>query len=136
MAFQLQITVNTIEDAERILACLRHDAAPAAAQVAEQVTAGKRGPGRPRKTNAEPAAPASASESAAPESQGEPSDTAEPAQQTPTFEDAKAALQKLLQKYDGDMAKPLQVLGKYKAQRISAVNEADWKAFIADCEAA
>lgn len=146
MAFQLQITVDTIEDAERILACLRHDAAPAAAQVAEQVTAGKRGPGRPRKTTAEPVASASASESAAPAASdaakakapdtGTADATANPAQQTPTFEDAKAALQKLLQKYDGDMTKPLAVLAKYKAQRISAVNEADWKAFIADCEAA
>lgn len=151
MAFQIQITVDTIEDAERILACLRHDAAPAAQQVNAQVESGKINPevapakprGRPRK---EPAAPA-ATESAAPATPenadakapdtGTANADANPAQQTPpTFDDAKAALQKLLQKYDGDMAKPLEVLGKYKAQRISAVNEADWKAFIADCEAA
>lgn len=36
--FQLHITVSSIEEAERILACLRHDAAPAVvAQVGEQV---------------------------------------------------------------------------------------------------
>lgn len=141
MAFQIQITVDSIEEAERILACLRHDNPPAAQQVNAQVESGKINPevapakprGRPRKESAAPAA----TESAAPESQGEPSGTAEPAQQTPpTFDDAKAALQALLARHDGDMTVPLQVLASFDAQRISAVKEADWPAFIAACKAA
>lgn len=153
MSFQIQITVDSIAEAERILACLRHDNPPAA-QVKFDDPAGlsdaespaakyfpgatniaepkKRG--RPRKE--ESAAPA-ATESAASEPQGEPSGTADPAQQTPpTFDDAKAALQALLARHDGDMTVPLQVLAEYDAQRISAVKEADWPAFIAACKAA
>lgn len=141
MSFQIQITVDSIAEAERILACLRHDNPPAAQQVAEQVTGNadnlpvepkKRG--RPRKE--ESAAPA-ATESAASEPQGEPGGTADPAQQTPpTFDDAKAALQALLARHDGDMTVPLQVLAQYDAQRISAVKESDWPAFITSCQAA
>lgn len=142
MSFQIQITVDSIAEAERILACLRHDNLPAAQQVNAQVESGKINPqvapakprGRPRKE--ESAAPA-ATESAASEPQGEPGGTTDPAQQTPpTFDDAKAALQALLARHDGDMTVPLQVLASYDAQRISAVKEADWPAFIAACEAA
>lgn len=82
MSFQIQITVDSIEEAERVLARV---------------------------------------------GQGNP---------PPTFDDAKAALQALLARHDGDMTVPLQVLASYDAQRVSAVKEADWPAFIAACAAA
>lgn len=149
MSFQIQITVDSIEEAERILACLRHDNPPAAQQVADQVTdtadnlpVEPKKRGRPREEESaapaatESAAPVVASESSEPQATvGE--EIPVPAQQTPpTFDDAKAALQQLLARHDGDMAKPLEILAKYDAQRISAVKEADWPAFIAACKAA
>lgn len=159
MAFDITIHCDTLEAAERVLACLRHDNAPAAAQVARQVNPpvepGKDNPevapqtgnaelmkqappkkrGRPRR---EVAPPLTATESAAPTApQGEPSGSAEPpAQRTYTIDDAKAALKKLLDKHNGDMGPALQVLGQFDAERITAVKEADYRAFVAACAAA
>jgi hypothetical protein len=150
MSFQIQITVDSIAEAERILACLRHDNPPAAQQVNAQVESGKINPevaptkprGRPRKESAalaatESAAPvATATDDQSPNQPDQVQNTG-PAQQTPpTFDDAKAALQALLARHDGDMTVPLQVLASFDAQRISAVKEADWPAFIAACKAA
>lgn len=159
MPFQIQITVDSIEEAERILACLKHDNAPAAQQVASQVSPNnpqvesakinsaveppKKKRGRPRREVAPAPAPESAAPVAslsekqdpapAPESEVEVKGQA--AQQTTyTFDDTKAALKKLLDKYEGDMKKPLEVLGQFGAERISAVKEADYAAFIAACE--
>jgi hypothetical protein len=143
MSFQIQITVDSIAEAERILACLRHDNPPAAQQVNAQVESGKINPevapakprGRPRKEPAAPAATESAAQSAPAEAETA-LEAATSAQQTPpTFDDAKAALQALLARHDGDMTVPLQVLASFDAQRISAVKEADWPAFIAACKA-
>lgn len=154
MSFQIQITVDSIEEAERILACLRHDNPPAAQQVNAQVESGKNNSevappkprGRPRREKAEPlpADTESATPSASlPEKQdpapapgSEVEVEGRTAQQTPTFDDAKAALKALLAKHNGDMSVPLQVLGRFEAERISAVAEADYGEFIAACEAA
>lgn len=159
MSFQLQITVSSIEEAERILACLRHDADPTvvkdvAAQINPPVESGPVNPqvdppaadkpkrGRPRREVAPPL-----SESAAPgtpqstEAEAPNAGTAEvevtPAQQTYTLDDARKALQDVQAKYGtADMAKPLEILGKFGAGRVSEVKAEDYAKFVDACKAA
>lgn len=151
MSFQLQITVSSIEDAERVLATLKHGADPAAVkQVTDQINApvesGEVNPkvddkpknprGRPRREVAPPLP-----ESAAPEAEATATPLAEaeaPAQQPSyTLDDVRKALQGVQAKYGtADMAKPLEILGKFGAGRVSEVKAADYADFIAACKAA
>lgn len=148
MQFQIVITCQSIEDAERVLATLKHGADPSVVkQVADQVNpqadAGsspaaekpKNPRGRPRRQVAEPLP-----ESGAPEAEVTATPEAEaqaPAQQTYTLDDVRAALKDVQAKYGtADMAKPLEILGKYGAGRVSEVKEADYADFIAACKAA
>lgn len=148
MQFQLVITCQSIEDAERVLATLKHGADPAVvkqveAQVNPQTDAGeppaaekpKNPQGRPRRQVAEPLP-----ESAAPEADAPATPLAEaeaPAQQTYTLDDVRAALKDVQAKYGtADMAKPLEILGKFGAGRVSEVKAADYAKFIAACKAA
>jgi hypothetical protein len=147
--FTLQIQCTTIEDAERVLAALKHTAEPAVVQqVAEQIKPPAEAPkkrGRPRRevaataTEKPAASPASLSESqgstAAPRS--EPEVKGPETQQAPTFEDVRNALKAVQAKYgENDLAKPLAILAQFDAARVSAVKESDYPAFIAACEAA
>ena len=152
MQFQLVITCQSIEDAERVLATLKHGADPAVVKQVEdpvnpQTDAGqppaaekpKNPRGRPRRQVAEPlpesAAPASAGSDPA-EKKPEDSSGA-PAQQTYTLDDVRAALKDVQAKYGtADMAKPLEILGRFGAGRVSEVKEADYAKFIAVCKAA
>ena len=152
MSFQLQITVSSIEEAERILACLRHDADPTVVKdVADQINpmvesgpvnpqvdppaADKPKRGRPRREVAPPL-----SESAAPEAEATATPEAEaeaPAQQTYTLDDARKALKDVQAKYGtADMEKPLALLSQFGAGRVSEVKAEDYAAFIAACKAA
>jgi hypothetical protein len=155
MQFQLVITCQSIEDAERVLATLKHGADPAVVkQVEDQVnpqpsimdvierdeaarsTEKPKNPrGRPRREVAPPLP-----ESAAPEAEVTATPEAEaqaPAQQTYTLDDVRAALKDVQAKYGtADMAKPLEILGKFGAGRVSEVKEADYAKFIAACKAA
>lgn len=164
MSFQLQITVSSIEEAERILACLRHDADPAVVKdVAAQIPAsasngdnpGSPEPalnsgapaqepkkrGRPRREVAPPlpesAAPvATATEGSSP-SQPDENIKTEPAQQTHTLDAARKALKDVQAKYGtADMEKPLALLSQFGAGRVSEVKAEDYAAFIAACKAA
>ena len=153
MSFQLQITVSSIEEAERILACLRHDADPTvvkdvAAQINPTVESGPVNPqvdppapdkpkrGRPRREVAPPL-PESAAPASEDASTGSRVAEQEPAQQTYTLDDVRAALKDVLAKYGtADMAKPLEILGKFGAGRVSEVKAADYAKFIAACKAA
>jgi len=162
--FQLQITVQSIEEAERLLACLKHSADPAAVkQVESQIpfnalaglldaespakkhfpnttnTAGepaapKKPRGRPRREVAPPV-----TESAAPEAEAAVTPKAEaeaPAQQTYTREDARQALMDLQAKTPGDLTGALAILEKFDAKRVSEVKDADYAKFIAACHKA
>lgn len=147
MSFQLQITVSSIEEAERILACLRHDADPTVVKdVADQIPQSDAGApppaaekpkrGRPRREVAPPLP-----ESAAPEAEATATPEAEaeaPAQQsTYTLDDARKALKDVQAKYGtADMEKPLALLSQFGAGRVSEVKAEDYAAFIAACEAA
>lgn len=164
MQFQLVITCQSIEDAERVLATLRHGADPAVVkEVTAQIPAsasngdnpGNPEPalnsgapaqepkkrGRPRREVAPPltesAAPvATATEGSSPSQPDENIKTG-PAQQTHTLDDVRAALKEVQAKYGtADMAKPLEILGKFGAGRVSEVKEADYAGFIAACKAA
>lgn len=161
--FTLQIQCPTLDDAERIIAALRYSAnlavvealaaqIPAASVVASEssqalLTAGADTPvpasqepkkrGRPRREVAEkPAAssaPATEADSGTETSPGVDTST----QQAPTLDDARAALKDVQAKYGtDDMAKPLEVLGKFSAGRISEVKPDQYPAFIAACKAA
>jgi hypothetical protein len=163
MQFQLVITCQSIEDAERVLATLKHGADPAVVKQVEgqipfadpaglsdaESPAKKHFPettntaaekpknprGRPRRQVAEPLP-----ESAAPEAEATATPEAEaqaPAQQTYTIDDVRAALKDVQAKYGtADMAKPLEILGKFGAGRVSEVKAADYAGFIAACKAA
>lgn len=159
MQFQLVITCQSIEDAERVLATLKHGADPVVVeQVEGQIPNGvspqlsgesvspalnespsaekpKNPRGRPRRQVAEPLP-----ESAAPEAEATATPEAEaqaPAQQTCTLDDVRNALKDVQAKYGtADMAKPLEILGKFGAGRVSEVKEADYAKFIAACKAA
>lgn len=146
--FTLQIQCPTIEDAERIIAALKHSANPAvvenlAAQIpppcdnAHVVEGGEKFAepekpkrGRPRREVAEKPAASAVSTSA-------DSSADEATQQAPTLDDARAALKDVQAKYGtDDMSKPLEVLGQFSAGRISEVTPEQYPAFIAACKAA
>lgn len=164
--FQLQITVSSVEEAERILACLRHAADPAIVSgVAQQLQyhdvsglsdaespAKKHFPettntaaekpknprGRPKRKVAPPLP-----ESAAPEvKEADPvtvQEASQPAsaQQTYTLDDVRSALKGVQAKYGtADMEKPLEILGKFGAGRVSEVQAKDYAQFIEACKAA
>lgn len=144
--FQMTFTFSTIEEAEPVLACLRHAADPAAVKAAaEQIPPTdeesrladkpKNPRGRPRRQVAEPLPEPAAPEAevtATPEAEAEA-----PAQQSHTLDDVRAALKDVQAKYGtADMAKPLEILGKFGAGRVSEVKEADYAGFIAACKAA
>lgn len=167
--FKLQIEVDSIEEAERILACLRHDAGPnAVKQVERQIpfhapgglsdeespaakyfpettntatknpTAEKpKNPrGRPRREVAPPiqesAAPESPAEAEAAEAVQQPD--VQPAQQTYTAADVRAALQAVLT--DKDMAACTAILSKFNAARVSELAPEQYADFVAACKAA
>ncbi|WP_426271545.1 hypothetical protein ACN9MB_08965 [Dyella kyungheensis] len=160
--FTLTIQVSSIDEAERILAALKHTADPAAvAQAEDQVFAGpspstiienpeKNSPaieqtprkrGRPPKAAQESAAPVAESGSAAVAPALEEQPVSEPvvhsAQQTLSIDDARNALKEVQAKYGtADMAKPLELLGQFGANRVSEVKADDYVAFIAACKAA
>lgn len=161
MSFQLQITVSSIEEAERILACLRHDADPTvvkdvAAQINPTVESGPVNPqvdppaadkpkrGRPRREVAPPLSESAAPSASLPEKQGpapapesEPEVEGQAAQQTYTLDDARKALKDVQAKYGtADMEKPLAILSQFGAGRVSEVKAEDYAAFIAACKAA
>jgi hypothetical protein len=151
--FQLQITVHSIEEAERILACLKHSADPAAVkevtdQINSSVESGEVNPkvdqapaekpknprGRPRRQVAdplpEPAAP-EAEVTATPEAEAQA-----PAQQSHTLDDVREALMGVQNKTPGDMTACLAILEKFGAKRVSEVKPEDFAGFIAACKAA
>lgn len=157
--FTLQIQCTTIEDAERVLAALKHTAEPAVVnQVAEQLTGGSVSPelngestspqlvekpkrGRPRREVAEkPAASTDATKATNADvnaTDATKATNANATQQAPTFDQVRAALKAVQAKYgENDLAKPLAILQKFDAARVSAVKESDFPAFIAACEAA
>ena len=151
MQFQLVITCQSIEDAERVLATLKHGADPAVVkQVTDQINApvesGKVNPkvddkpknprGRPRREVAPPL-PESAAPASEDASTGSRVAEQEPAQQTYTLDDVRAALKDVLAKYGtADMEKPLALLSQFGAGRVSEVKAEDYAAFIAACKAA
>jgi predicted lipid-binding transport protein (Tim44 family) len=145
--FTLQIQCGTIEDAERILAALKHSANPAvvealAAQVNAEVEPAAITPevekpknprGRPRREVAEKPKTAAAPAVAA----GAASEAGDASAPAPTLDDARAALKGVQAKYGtDDMSKPLEVLGQFSAGRISEVKSEQYPAFIAACKAA
>jgi predicted lipid-binding transport protein (Tim44 family) len=160
--FTLTIQVSSIDEAERILAALKHTADPAAvAQVEDQVFAGpspstlienpeKNSPaieqtprrrGRPPKADQKSAAPVAESGSAAVAPALEEQPASEPvvqsAQQTLSIDDARNALKEVQAKYGAaDMAKPLALLGQFGANRVSEVKVEKYAEFIAACKAA
>lgn len=154
--FTLQIQCTTIEDAERVLAALKHTADPAVVnQVADQLPAAetpaptKNPRGRPRRTVAtteteKPAASTDATnanatnvDANAAEATNASATNANAAPQAPTFDQVRAALKAVQAKYgENDLAKPLAILQQFDAARVSAVKESDFVAFIAACEAA
>lgn len=154
MSFQLQITVSSIEEAERILACLRHDADPTvvkdvAAQINPTVESGPVNPqvdppaadkpkrGRPRREVAPPLPESAAPESTPAASEAGAQSLSAPAQQTYTLDDARKALKDVQAKYGtADMEKPLAILSQFGAGRVSEVKAEDYAAFIAACKAA
>ena len=106
--FELRITVSCIEEAERILESLKHDAAavPAAGLVG-QISRSDRGP-RPQ-----------------------------PVEGSAWLRKPKAALMGVQAKYGAaNMAKPLAILGQFGIERVNDLKRADCKAFIAACLAA
>jgi len=106
--FELRIAVKSIEEAERILACLAHDAeeVQTPGQISQRV-----------------------------ETVQETSD--EPVEDPTWLRKAKEALMGVQAKYGAaDMAKPLAILGQFGAGRISELKEHDGRAFIAACLAA
>ena len=150
--FDLRIRCKSIEEAERIIACLKHAADPAVVQsVSAQIAApaevvaavagiieaavAPKKRGRPPREVAppleeKPVAPVEVAEVAA--------DVAEtPVQQAHTLDAIKAALMAVQAKYGAaDMVKPLGVLSQFGAGRISEVKADDYPAFIAACQAA
>jgi len=151
--FMLQIQVTSIEEAERILACLKHAADPAAVQqVEEQLTGGtadvpvtpvepekpKNPRGRPRREKAEPL-PESAAPAAEPTAEAAPDANAPATEQEPqsyTLADVRSALQGVQAKNPSNMQPCLDLLAKFGAARVSEVKEADYAAFVAACKAA
>lgn len=142
--FTLQIQCDSIEHAERVLAALKHTAEPAVVQqVAAQVAPNDTGKtdqaparrGRPPKEK-----PAASAESPVRDTTtvtGSAEKHAVPEQQAPTLDTIRAALQGVQKKYGADdMAKPIAILQKFGAGRISEVKAEDYSAFIAACEAA
>jgi len=159
MIFQLQITVQSIEEAERVLASLKHSADPAVVQQVEgQIPAfdgevsvkgepvaekPKNPRGRPRRQVADPLPESAAPSASLPEKQGpapapesEPEVEGQAARQTYTRDDVRQALMDLQAKTPGDMTGALAMLEKFKAGRVSEVAEADFAKFIAACKAA
>lgn len=159
MSFVLQIQCNTIEDAERVLAALKHSAEPAVVQqVAEQVigtgtgdtlefSSGSTADAPKRRGRTPKEKPAASDEATnATNANAKPSGhcaaatnatNADTEQQAPTLDTIRDALKAVQLKYGADdMAKPVAILQKFKAGRISEVKPEDYPAFIAACEAA
>jgi len=106
--FELRITVQSIEEAERILACLAHDQADV--RTPGQISQGVKTVGQTK---------------------GEP--VADPAWRRK----AKAALLEVQAKYGAaNMSKPLAILARFGIARTNDLKRADCKAFIAACLAA
>jgi|SRR5690348_2251915 len=157
--FTLQIQCPTLDEAERIIAALKHSANPAvvdalAAQIPASATAAEvpetrstvsgvavpsqepKKRGRPRREVAKkPAASvATATDDLSP-NQPDKAQKTELTQQAPTLDDARAALKGVQAKYGtDDMSQPLEVLAKFSAGRISEVKPADYPRFIAACK--
>ncbi len=116
MAFTLQIQCPTIEDAERILDVLRNNPAGL-------TDAGGQG------DEAAPVRPATGPDARSVEA----SDFSRP-DEPEWMEAARRALRGVQEKYGtNDMTKPLEVLGRFGAGRISELRPRDVPAFVAAC---
>ena len=165
MNFTLQIEVSSIEEAERILACLRHDAGPAVVgQVEQQIPfvdlaglsdaespAAKHFPettntakvdekpknprGRPRRQVAEPLPESAAPVVASEQSQPLTGDDA-PVPAQQTY--TAADVRAALQEVlnSKDMAACTAILGQFNAARVSELAPEQYAAFVAACKAA
>lgn len=148
--FTLQIQCPTLDEAERIIAALKHSANPAVVDaLAAQIPAAPAALGEPGDANSEAARPepkkrgrprrevaekpeTAAAPAVAAVAASEAGDASAPA---PTLDDARAALKGVQAKYGtDDMSKPLEVLAKFSAGRISEVKPADYPRFIAACK--
>ena len=158
--FILQIEVDSIDEAERILASLRHSAAPAVVQqINEQVNAGfsagdmtdaaaqgfrdgqsasaaeaPKRRGRPRKEQAAPLAEQNTAHEAA-NSSGKP-EKSESEQPPYSIADVREALMGVQAGGIGDVPRQLALLQKYGANRVTELKPENYAAFIADCKAA
>jgi hypothetical protein len=111
--FTLQIQCPTIEDAERILAALKHSANPA---VVENLSS--------RANPAENPPTTSVGDFSRPD-------------ESERMGTARRALKAVQAKYGtNDMRTPLEVLARFGAGRISELQPDDYEAFIAACETA
>lgn len=161
MKFILQIEVDSFEEAEQIVASLRHSASPAAvAQVEAQVQVDDAGPsdaespakkyfpettnvaaepeapkrrGRPRKEQAAPLVVQEEAHEAA-MSSGDP-EKSEP-EQPLSIDHVREALRGVQANGIGDVPKQLALLQKYGAQRVTELKPENYADFIADCKAA
>ena len=112
--FDLRIRCKTIDDAERILSVLKNAADPAVVKsVGDQSHDG-------------------------PEEQPQPTKVPKPRKpKANTLAAVKAALLGVQTKYGaGDMTRPLAILAKFGAGRVTGVKRADYVGFIAACAAA
>lgn len=161
--FILQIEVESIEEAERILASLKHSADPAAvSQVADQVNASfsagdmteaaaqgfrdgqaasavadstvKRR-GRLRKEQAGSVAE-SGSESSIPGNDAPAGTSVQPDSPSLTPNDVREALRGVQKDGMGDVPRQLELLQKYGANRVTELKPENYAAFIEDCKAA
>lgn len=143
--FTLTIQIASVDELESFVASLKHSAPPSVVVEVQHAVQGqaaapttgepdtKRGRGRPRKTeSAAPAAPAlngtSGDQTSAP---SVPKD--EPAQQTLTQDDARAALQSLVT--TKGMDEGFAVLGRFGAARVSDIKPDDFAKFVGVCQA-
>lgn len=151
--FTLTIQVSSIDEAERILAALKHSADPTAVQqvteqvaeanttaepIAREITSGGdtgavRRRGRAPKEKAVPSGTSDTVE--ATEVVQQPVD--QPTEQPLTIDHAREALKGVQAKYgSADMAKPLELLARFGANRVSEVKAENYADFIAACKAA
>jgi len=165
MKFILQIEVDSFEEAEQIVASLRHSAPPTAvAQVEAQVTGsfsagdmteaaaqgfrdGQRTASnepqaevtakRRGRPRKEQAAPVaeSGSESSNPATDV-PNGTSVQSEQPLSIDDVREALRGVQANGIGDVPRQLALLQKYGAQRVTELKADNYAAFIADCKAA
>lgn len=158
MKFILQIEVDSFEEAEQIVASLRHSAPPAAVtQVEAQVTssfsagdmteAAAQGfrDGRETASN-EPQAEVTAKRRGRPRKEQAASvesmsTSSVPSEESSTeqplsIDDVREALRGVQANGIGDVPKQLALLQKYGAQRVTELKADNYAAFIADCKAA